>query len=44
MTRIVGISGSLRRQSFNSALLHAALEFLPDGVTLQIESIATIPL
>ena len=44
MTRIIGLSGSLRRQSFNTALLHAAVEFMPDGVTLQIESIAQIPL
>jgi chromate reductase, NAD(P)H dehydrogenase (quinone) len=44
MTRIIGLSGSLRRQSFNTALLHAAAEFLPDGVMLQIESIAGIPL
>ena len=44
MTRIIGLSGSLRRQSFNTSLLHAAVEFVPDGVTLQIESIAGIPL
>jgi chromate reductase len=42
--RIIGLSGSLRRQSFNTALLNAALEFVPAGVTLQIESIAQIPL
>jgi chromate reductase len=44
VTRIIGLSGSLRRQSFNTSLLQAAVEFVPDGVTLQIESIAGIPL
>jgi chromate reductase len=44
VTRIIGLSGSLRRQSFNTALLNAAVEFVPEGVTLQIESIAQIPL
>ena len=44
MTRIIGLSGSLRRQSFNTSLLNAAAEFLPSGVTLQIESISGIPL
>lgn len=32
--RILGISGSLRRDSFNSALLRAAAERLPAGVEL----------
>ena len=44
MTSIVGISGSLRRGSFNSGLLSAAGEVLPDDVTLRIESIAEFPL
>jgi chromate reductase len=44
MTTIVGISGSLRRQSFNSALLRAAIEFIPAGSTLEIASIKDIPL
>jgi chromate reductase, NAD(P)H dehydrogenase (quinone) len=44
MTRIIGLSGSLRRQSYNTGLLNAALEFMPAGITLQIESIAQIPL
>ncbi len=44
MTSIVGISGSLRRRSFNSGLLSAAGELLPENVSLRIESIAEIPL
>src|SRR4029078_12151786 len=44
MTKIVGISGSLRQGSFNSALLRAAKELMPDGAELAIETIQGIPL
>ena len=44
MPTIIGISGSLRRGSFNTALLRAALELMPNGAELNIESIAGIPL
>jgi NAD(P)H-dependent FMN reductase len=44
MTRIVGISGSLRKGSFNSALLREAKSLMPDGASLEIASIAGIPL
>lgn len=44
MTHIVGISGSLRKGSFNTALLRAAGSLMPDGAELEIESIAGIPL
>ena len=44
MPRIIGISGSLRRGSFNTALLHAAVELAPAGTTIEIASIAEIPL
>ena len=44
MTAIVGISGSTRRGSFNSALLRAAAAAMPEGAELRIESIADIPL
>ena len=44
MTHIVGISGSLRRHSFNSGLLHAAAKLMPDGARLTIASIAEVPL
>ena len=44
MPKIIGISGSLRRGSFNTSLLRAAVEFAPAGTTIQIASIAEIPL
>ena len=44
MTSLIGISGSLRQGSFNTALLRAARDFMPDGATLEIRSIAEIPL
>ncbi|MCP1169525.1 NADPH-dependent FMN reductase [Limimaricola litoreus] len=42
--RILGISGSLRQGSYNTALLRAAQELMPDGATLAEGSIADIPL
>lgn len=44
MMRILGISGSLRRQSFNTALLRAAGELAPDGVAIEPFDLASIPL
>lgn len=44
MVKIVGISGSLRRGSFNSSLLRAAAELMPPGTELKIDSIEGIPL
>ncbi|MGQ7793283.1 NADPH-dependent FMN reductase [Faunimonas sp. B44] len=44
MTTILGISGSLRKASLNSALLRAAAELMPDGATLDADGIAGIPL
>lgn len=44
MTLLVGISGSLRRHSFNSGLLRAAQDELPQGSRLEIASIADVPL
>ena len=44
MTRIICIAGSLRRGSFNGALLRAAAALAPDGVMLEIASIRDIPL
>jgi chromate reductase, NAD(P)H dehydrogenase (quinone) len=41
---ILGISGSLRKGSYNSALLRAAPGLMPDGAQLEIGSIAGIPL
>jgi NAD(P)H-dependent FMN reductase len=42
--RIVGLSGSLRRGSFNTSLLRAAAEVAPAGVTLEVRTIHGIPL
>jgi chromate reductase, NAD(P)H dehydrogenase (quinone) len=44
MTTLVGLSGSLRQGSFNSALLRAAVELMPAGVELRIATIRGIPL
>jgi NAD(P)H-dependent FMN reductase len=44
MTTIVGLSGSLRTGSYNSALLRAAAESMPAGARLEIASIKGIPL
>src|SRR4051812_21641679 len=44
MSHIIGISGSLRRGSFNTALLRAAIELMPAGHELRMESIEGIPL
>jgi chromate reductase, NAD(P)H dehydrogenase (quinone) len=40
----LGISGSLRKGSYNTALLNAAAGLLPEGVTMETISIADIPL
>ena len=42
--RIVGISGSLRRASFNTALLRNAAELMPDGASLELHTLHGIPL
>jgi chromate reductase len=44
MANIVGIAGSLRKASFNAALLRAAAERAPAGTNIDIASIAGIPL
>jgi chromate reductase len=44
MTKLVAISGSLRKDSFNTALLRAALTMAPDGVEIVEGSINGIPL
>jgi len=41
--RIIGISGSLRRYSYNTGLLRAAAELAPPEVELQIAAIGGIP-
>ncbi|MGV1757154.1 NADPH-dependent FMN reductase [Rhizobium sp. A22-96] len=42
--KILGISGSLRKGSFNTALLHAAVELAPSGVELVARTIHGVPL
>jgi chromate reductase, NAD(P)H dehydrogenase (quinone) len=44
MTKMLGISGSLRRGSYNSALLRAATRLMPPDATLEVASIRGIPL
>jgi len=41
---ILGFSGSLRQGSYNTALLRAAQEMLPEGMTLEIFDVSPIPL
>ena len=44
MIRVLGISGSLRRGSYNSALLRAATRLMPGDAILEVASIRGIPL
>ncbi|MBV8859799.1 MAG: NAD(P)H-dependent oxidoreductase [Acidobacteria bacterium] len=41
--RILGIAGSLRRQSYNRGLLRAATQTAPEGTTIDIFEIDGIP-
>lgn len=43
-TTVLGISGSLRRGSFNTAALRAAQELAPEGMTIERCDISTLPL
>lgn len=42
--KVLGISGSLRKGSYNTALLHEAGKLLPEGMELELYSLAAIPL
>jgi chromate reductase len=42
--KILGISGSLRKGSYNTALLRAAIALMPEGAQLEAASISGIPL
>jgi chromate reductase len=44
MTTILGLSGSLRRHSFNTALLREAVGLMPSGSTLDVRTLHGIPL
>lgn len=43
MIRLVGLAGSLRKGSFNRALLHAAVTLVPEGVELAPAGIEGVP-
>ena len=42
--KVLGITGSLRKASYNTAALRTCLELLPQGMSLRITSIADIPM
>jgi chromate reductase, NAD(P)H dehydrogenase (quinone) len=42
--KLVGVSGSLRKGSYNTSLLHTASTLLPEDVTMEIFSIGEMPL
>src|SRR5918997_1838619 len=42
--KILGISGSLRKGSFNSGALRAAQSLAPEGMTIEVAEIGDIPL
>jgi chromate reductase len=42
--KVLGISGSLRKGSYNSAALRACAGMMPEGMSLTITSIADLPL
>ncbi len=44
MTTLIGLSGSLRRGSFNTSLLRAAATLLPPDVTFDLRTLHDIPL
>ena len=44
MTRIIGLSGSLRKKSFNTMLLRAAAEVAGDDVDIEVATLEGIPL
>ena len=41
--RILGIAGSIRRESYNRAALRAAAQLVPDGATIEIFELDGIP-
>jgi len=44
MTKLIGLSGSLRQASYNAALLRSAARMMPEGSELIVETIRGIPL
>lgn len=41
--RILGIAGSLRRESYNRAVLRAAMQLVPEGATIEVFELDGIP-
>jgi chromate reductase len=41
---LLGISGSLRSGAYNTALLHACRELLPEGCSLEVVTLEAVPL
>ena len=41
---VLGISGSLRKASYNTALLRAAAELMPAGMTLETFDLVPLPM
>src|SRR5215467_4374062 len=44
MVRLIGLSGSLRKRSFNTAVLDSMAGLLPPGVMLEVHPLDSIPL
>ncbi len=44
MTKLIGISGSLRNDSYNTALLKCAAALMPEGSSFEIRPIIEVPL
>ena len=44
MTQILGISGSLRKASYNTLLLRTASDLAPDGISIHIFNLISLPL
>jgi chromate reductase len=42
--KIIALSGALRRASYNTALLRAAIALAPEGVTMELRTLHGIPL
>jgi chromate reductase len=42
--KVLGLSGSLRKGSYNTAALRAAQELAPEGMTIEIASVGDFPL
>jgi chromate reductase len=41
---VLGISGSLRKGSYNTALLHAAIALMPPGMTMEVFDLSPLPM